>query len=74
MYLCEIQLLLGFAALSSIAWTSFFAVLSHAGWESFHAALVGLSRTMLLAAVMTPLGAVPLFKRDLARLLRERTS
>jgi predicted lysophospholipase L1 biosynthesis ABC-type transport system permease subunit len=74
MYLCEIALILGLAALSSIAWTSFLTVLSHAGWEPFHAALVGLSRTMLLAAAMTPLGLVPLFRRDLARLLRERAS
>jgi hypothetical protein len=74
MYLCEIELVLGFAVLSSIAWTSFLTVLLHAGWEPFHAALVGLSRTMLLVAAMAPLGIVPLFRRDLARLLRERAS
>ncbi|MGA9760978.1 MAG: hypothetical protein WBQ14_00950 [Gaiellaceae bacterium] len=74
MYLCEIELVLGFAVLSSIAWTAFFTVLLHAGWEPFHAGLVGLSRTMLLAAAMAPLGIVPLFRRDLARLLRERAS
>jgi hypothetical protein len=74
MYLCEAALILGLAAISSIAWTSFLTVLVHAGWEPFHAALVGLSRTMLVAAAMTPLGLVPLFRRDLARLLRERAS
>jgi hypothetical protein len=74
MYLCEIALILGFAALTGVAWTSFLAALLHAGWDPFHAALVGLARTMLLVSAITPLGIVPLFRRDLARLLRERTS
>ena len=74
MYLCELQLVLGLAALSSITWTCFLAVLSHSGWEAFHAALVAMSRTVLLAAAVAPLGIVPLFRRDFARLLRERAS
>jgi hypothetical protein len=74
MYLCETQLVLGLAALSSIAWTLFLAALSHAGWEPIHAALAAMCRALLFAAALAPLGIVPLFKRDLVRLLRERTS
>ncbi len=73
-YLSESELLLALATLFTIAWTAFLAVMAHAGWGPFHAALIGMSRAMVLAAATTPLGLIPLFRRNLGRLLLERSS
>lgn len=73
-YLCEMQLVLSAGGLSAISWTAFLSVLMHAGWEPFHVALLALIRALLLATSLVPLGTLPLFRRDLTRLLRERAS